>query len=259
MRNLRYCIRVGVMSAALLPVDAGAAGIAIENHSTMASFQSSPFYAYVTGGVGLSGRKAHGVRGVRQGPNDVPASSAGAAGNSVVTPEVISAARDVPDVFSLSSTASDYNKKFVSLGTQSGSVNPPFITLDVTPVSTSAGGGYGGYDLAVIDLGKNLADNTGNQNTEATTFEVELVSEGVFYPVGTINATLGNFLNVILLDISGIPGIPGYIDAIRVTDVTGAGNSSSGGLDVDGAITLNVYNATPVAAGSWGRIKALYR
>lgn len=257
MRTLRYLFPAALMLAGV-PPESRAAGVTIENFSSMSAFQSSAFYSYVTGGAGLTGRRATGVRGVRQGPNDVPATSAGAAGNTVVTTEVLTAANDVPDVFSLSSTASYYDKRFVSVGT-TASGSAPFITLDVTPVATGASGGYNGYDIAVFDLGKNLATGTGNQNTEGTIFDVELVSEGVFYSVGTITATTGNFMNVILLDVTGIAGIPAYIDAIRITDVTGSGTSASGGLDVDGALTLNVYSATPALPTSWGRLKALYR
>ncbi|MBI5710603.1 MAG: hypothetical protein HZC42_09920 [Candidatus Eisenbacteria bacterium] len=259
MHNLRYLIPAALLLAGI-PLESRAAGVTIESFSTMSAFQSSAFYSYATGGAGLTGRKATGVRGVRQGPSDVPAASAGAANNTTVTTEVLTAAKDVPDVFSLSSTASYYDKKFVSVGTSTSSTNPPYITLDLTPVATASAGGYsGGYDIAVFDLGKNLATGTGNQNTEATIFDVELVSEGVFYNVGTITATGGNFINVILLNVTGITGIPAYIDAIKITDVTGSGTSASGGLDVDGALTLNVYTATAAVPTSWGRLKVLYK
>ncbi|MBI5835757.1 MAG: hypothetical protein HZB25_00805 [Candidatus Eisenbacteria bacterium] len=246
-----------ILAAGLAEIG-NAAGIGVETYSSMAAFQSSPLYTHITGGGGASARKVRGVRAVRQGPADVPPASAGGAGNAVVTTEIEAAAKDVPDVLSLNSTASFYNKKFVSLGTNTVSPNP-FITLDLEPVSTLPGAGYSGYDIVIFDLGKNLASGTGNNNTEATTFEVELVSSGVFYPVGTITATMGNFINAILLDITGIPGIPVFIDAIRITDVTGAGPSTSGGIDVDGVLTLNVYVPTPVVPTSWGQLKTAYR
>ena len=257
MRPLGYSILTLLLLVMVIPAPVLAAGVTIENFSTMSAFQSSPLYSYLTGGSGLAVRKTQGVRGVRQGPSDVPTASAGAVNNVTVTPEILSAARDVPEVFSLSSTASFYDKKFVSLGT-SASGEAPFITLDITPASSSVEGGYNGYDIVVFDLGKNLATGTGNNNTEGTTFQVELVSAGVFYEVGSITATMGNFINAVLLDITGVPGIPPYVDAVRITDVTGGGPTASGGIDVDGALTLNLY--TPVAAGAttWGKLKSLY-
>jgi hypothetical protein len=248
-----------VLAVALQPAPASAAGATIESFSTMSAFQSSPLYAHITGGSGALDRKARGARAVRQGPSDVPSASAGTLNNTVVSTEINDAVRDVPNVFSLNSTASFYDKKFVSLGTNSSTTNPPFITIDLTPVATAQDGGYQGYDIVVFDLGKNLANGTGNSNTEATTFQVELVSDGVFYEVGSITATTGNFVNAILLDVTGIPGIPPQIDAIRITDVSGAGTSASGGLDVDGALTLNVYAPTPAARETWGAVKRLYR
>jgi hypothetical protein len=248
-----------VLAVALQPAPAAASGATIQSYSTMSAFQSSPLYAHITGGVGALDRKARGARAVRQGPNDVPAASAGALNNTVVSAEIDNAVRDVPNVFSLNSTSTFYDKKFVSLGTNTSATNPPFITIDLTPVATAQDGGFEGYDIVVFDLGKNLATGTGNSNTEATTFQVELVSDGVFYEVGSITATTGNFVNAILLDVTGIPGIPPQIDAIRITDVTGSGTAASGGLDVDGALTLNVYAPTPAARESWGAVKRMYK
>ena len=259
MKTLGYSLFALLLVLTALPAPGHAAGVSMESFSTISAFQGSPLYAYITGGSGAIARKSQGVRGVRQGPSDVSAASAGAANNTVVTSEILSAVGDVPDVFSLNSNSSFYDKKFVSLGTNSSSSNPPFITIDVTPASTLSGGGYNGYDLVVFDLGKNLATGTGNSNTEATTFEVELMSEGVFYSVGSITATTGNFINAILLDVTDIPGIPAYINAVRLTDVTGGGVSASGSLDVDGALTLNIYTPTPVAPVTWGTLKALYK
>ena len=241
------------------PAPAAAAGVTIQSFSTRSAFQSSPLYAFITGGSGALERKARGVRAIRQGPSDVPTTSAGALNNAVVSAEIVNATSNVPDVFSLSATASFYDKKFVSLGTNASAADPPFITLDLTPVATAQDGGFQGYDIVVFDLGKNLATGTGNSNTEATSFQVELVSDGVFYEVGSITATTGNFVNAILLDVTGIPGIPLQIDAIRITDVSGAGVPASGGLDVDGALTLNVYAPTPTARETWGAVKKLYR
>jgi hypothetical protein len=258
MRRVRAVPLALLLAVLLPPAPARAAGITIQSFSTMSAFQSSPLYSHITGGGGALERKARGVRAVRQGPSDVPAASAGAASNTTVSTEVANAAKDVPDVFSLNSSSSYYNKRFVSLGTNSNSSDPPYITLDLTPVATAQDGGFEGYDIVVFDLGKNLASGTGNSNTEATTFQVELVSEGVFYQVGSITATTGNFINAILLDVTGLPGIPAEIDAIRITDVSGGGVSASGGLDVDGALTLNVYTPVPVVPSSWGAVKVAY-
>jgi hypothetical protein len=243
----------------LRPAPAAAAGVTIQSFSTMSAFQSSALYAHITGGSGALERKARGARAVRQGPSDVPSSSAGALSNTVVSSEIVNAVSNVPDVFSLSSTSSFYDKKFVSLGTDASTTNPPYITLDLTPVATAPDGGFQGYDIVVFDLGKSLASGTGNSNTEATTFQVELVSEGVFYEAGSVTATTGNFINAILLDVTGIPGIPLQIDAVRITDVSGGGVPASGGLDVDGALTLNVYSPTPALQDTWGAVKRLYK
>lgn len=243
----------------LQPAPAGAASVTIQSFSNMSAFQTSPLYVYLTGGSGALQRQARGVRAIRQGPSDVPTASAGALNNTVVSAEIVSAARDIPDVLSLNSVSSFYDKKFVSLGTNASATDPPYITLDLTPVATAQDGGFQGYDIVVFDLGKSLASGTGNSNTEATTFQVELASEGIFYEIGSITATTGNFINAILLDVTGIPGIPPQIDAIRITDVSGAGVSASGGLDVDGALSLNVYVPTPTAQESWGAVKRLYK
>lgn len=247
-----------ILAAVCLTTTGTAASVTIQSFSSMSAFQSSPLYIY-TGGSGALERKARGARAVRQGTSDVPAASAGMLNNTVVSEEINIAVRDVPDVFSLSSVSSAYDKKFVSLGTNSGTANPPYITIDLTPVATGQDGGFEGYDIVVFDLGKNLATGTGNSNTEATTFQVELVSEGAFYEVGSITVTTGNFINAILLDVTGIPGVPLQIDAIRITDVSGGGTNASGGLDVDGALTLNVYSPVPVVPLTWGNIKTLYK
>lgn len=258
MRRDRAVPLALLLAALLPPAPARAAGVAIQSFSTMSAFQGSALYAHITGGAGVLERKARGVRAVRQGPNDVPAASAGAASNTTVSIEVANAAKDVPDVFSLDASAAHYDKRFVSLGTNTDAGNPPYVTLDLTPVATAQDGGFNGYDIVVFDLGKSLASGTGNSNTEATSFQVELVSEGVFYQVGSITATTGNFINAILLDVTGLPGVPAEIDAIRITDVSGGGVSASGGLDVDGALTLNVYTVVPALASTWGAVKAAY-
>jgi hypothetical protein len=259
MRILATTLLVLAVLVTLAPAPARAAAVTIENFSTMSQFQSSALYAYITGSAGgVSARKANNVRGVRQGQSDVPTSSAGAASNTVVTSEILAAASAVPDVFSLNATATYYDKKFVSLGT-STATPAPYIDIELTPVSTLSGSGYNGYDIVVFDLGKSLVSGSGNNNTEATTFQVELLSQGTFYSVGSITSTMGNFINAILLDVSGIIGMPDVIDAVRITDVTGGGTAASGGIDVDGALTLNVATVVATEPVSWGAIKSLYQ
>jgi len=259
MRQAAHALTIILSATLLLPAGSQAASISLQSFNSMAEFQASTLYAFVTGtGGGLSGRKAHGVSSLRQGSSAVPSTSAGAPGNEAVTSEILSAATDVPDVFSLSSTPAQYDKKFVSLGSAASGA-PPFITVEIPPASTGPAGGLNGYDIVVFDLGKNLATGTGNQNTEATIFQVELLGDGAVYQVGTISATGGNFINAILLDISGIPGIPSTVDAVRVVDVTGTTNPTSGGLDLDGALTLNPDSSTPTRAASWGAVKTRYR
>jgi hypothetical protein len=189
---------------------------------------------------------------------EVPAASAGAAGNSVITSEVVTAVGDVPECLSLSGASSYYTKKFLSIGNEaSGSF--PNLTLQIEPASSASAGGFNGYDILILDLGKNLASGTGNGNSEGTVFEVELVSQGQRFPVGSITNSGGNYVNAILLDLTGIPGIPAALDAIRLTDTVGNGNSAGGALDVDGVITLNPAGVTPTRGSTWGRLKSSYR
>ena len=244
---------------ALPAFDALAAGVSVQSFGSMTEFQASPLYAYVTGAPGGAAvHKARGVNAVRQGSLDVPAASAGAAGNSVITSEVSTAVSDVPDCLSLSSASSFYNKKFLSIGTEA-SGSSPNLALQIEPASTASAGGFNGYDILILDLGKNLASGTGNGNSEATTFEVELVSLGQRFTVGSINNSGGNYVNAILLDLTGLPGAPAALDAVRLLDTVGNGNSANGALDVDGVITLNPASLTPTRGTTWGRLKSAYR
>ncbi|HKQ59581.1 MAG TPA: hypothetical protein VJY35_17100 [Candidatus Eisenbacteria bacterium] len=236
-----------------------AAGVSVQSFGSMAEFQASPLYAYVTGAPGGAAQhKARGVNALRQGTLEVPAASAGSAGNSVITSEVATAVGDVPDCLSLSGASSFYNKKFLSIGNEA-SGNSPNLTLEIEAASSGSAGGFNGYDILILDLGKNLANGTGNGNTEATVFEVELVSQGQRFSVGSITNSGGNYVNAILLDITGIPGIPAALDAVRLTDTVGNGNPAGGALDVDGVITLNPASLTPTRGTTWGRLKSTYR
>jgi hypothetical protein len=244
-----------------LPLAADAAGVAARNYSTMEEFQASSLYQYITsmpGGPALN--SVTGLYTVQQGSEDIPVNSAGFQGNSVVSTEVLLAVSGVPDVFSGSSNSLDYEKKFVSTGSGDVAGASPHLLLSLPPVSTLPEGGYQGYDIAIIDLGKNLSDGSGKQNSEATTFLVELTAEGVVYGVGQIRGTGGNFINIILLDVSGIPGMPDEVDGVRLVDVDDGSSSAREALDVDGVVRLNSDQPTQVQdSASWGRVKSLYR
>jgi hypothetical protein len=105
-------------------------------------------------------------------------------------------------------------------------------------------GGYNGYDIAIFDIGENLVSDVGRKNSERTDFDVELVSDGTPYSVGQINNTGGDFINVVLLDVTGIPGIPPVIDAVRIIDVSGTINPTRESIDLDGVLRLNHDPAT---------------
>jgi hypothetical protein len=227
----------------------------------MDAFQASPLYSYIMtyeGGPALNSATA--VFAVQQGSSNIPANSAGGLGNSVVSVEILQAVMGIPDVLEGSSNSADYVKRFVSLGNGESSGSPPALFVDLPRVWSGGSGGYGGYDIAIIDLGKNLSAGSGKQNAEATVFQVELMAEGVIYDVGQINGSGGNFINVILLDVTGIPGIPPEVDGLRIVDVSGDGASEREALDVDGVLRLNADQPTQVSTlTTWGRIRALSR
>jgi len=250
---------LAIVMTLLSALNVFAAGVTVQSFNSMAEFQASPLYTFVNGAPGGAVQaKARGVRELKQGSADVPSASAGALNNSAVTGEVVTAATDVPECLSGNTTSSFYNKKFLSLGTETGG-NAPHLTLDLKPVSTGATGGFNGYDLVIFDLGKNLASGTGNGNGEGTTFAVELVSQGQTFTVGSITNSGGNFVNAILIDLTGIPGIPATIDAVRILDTTGSGVSANGTIDVDGVLTLNPAGITATQGSSWGHLKSAYR
>jgi hypothetical protein len=256
--NRRLSLLAAVL--AILPAhDALAAGVTVQSFNSMAEFQASPLYTFINGAPGGAAQtKARGVRALKQGSADVPTASAGTLNNSAVTSEVLAAATDIPDCLSGNTTSSFYNKKFISLGTETGGA-APYLTLDIVPAFTTASGGFNGYDIVILDLGKNLASGTGNGNGEGTTFAVELVSQGQFFTIGSITNSGGNFVNAILLDLTGIPGVPATIDAVRLVDTTGSGVSANGTIDVDGVLTLNPAATTATRGTTWGQLKSAYR
>ncbi len=243
----------------LSALNAFAAGVSVQSFNSMAAFQSSSLYSFINGAPGGAAQsRARGVRALHQGSADVPTASAGTLNNSTVTSEVLAAATNVPDCLSLNATAGFYDKKFISLGTETAGT-APYMTVEIKPASTQASGGFNGYDIVIFDLGKNLATGTGNGNTEGTTFSVELLSGGQTFTVGTITNSGGQYVNAILLDVTGIPGLPASIDGVRLTDTTGSGVSASGALDIDGVLTLNPATVTPTHTVSWGHLKGSYR
>ena len=83
MQTRRLVAILCVLSLTIPVSQVFAAGISVQSFADMASFQSSALYAHITGAPGGPGNaRTLGVRGVRQGPSDVPAASAGAVNNA---------------------------------------------------------------------------------------------------------------------------------------------------------------------------------
>jgi hypothetical protein len=57
MKPLGYSILTLLLLVTVLPAPVLAAGVTVENFSTMTAFQSSPLYSYLSGGTGLAVRK----------------------------------------------------------------------------------------------------------------------------------------------------------------------------------------------------------
>jgi hypothetical protein len=108
-------------------------------------------------------------------------------------------------------------------------------------------------------IGQDLVTDTGQKNSERTVLEVQLISEGTPYPVGQITNSGGDFINVILLDVSGIPGLPAVIDGLRLIDVSGTITPTKESLDIDGVRRLSHDPDIQTVATSWGWIKAQRR
>src|SRR5262249_3030996 len=166
---------------------AHAAGVTVQSFADMASFPPSPFYVDVTTLLagGPSGNCATGVEQVAQGDAAVPSGSAGGPLNALVTPEIVSAAAGVPTVFSGATDTALYAKQYVSVGNETSGGANPTLELDIPPVNL-AGATFLGYEIAIVDLGENLAPGSGSRNSERTTFRGESSAGGGPVQVGQI-------------------------------------------------------------------------
>ena len=235
------------------------AGILVQSFPSQAAFQASPLYTYLTAlKAGLAANSASGVMGIHQGTELVPTSSAGAPANNQITAEVQAAALIEPTVMAGAADSASYHKQFVSLGTDVSGLGPS-LDLVLPPVVADTLGGFMGYDIAVFDIGEDLVSDTGRKNSERTTFSVELQSEGTFYTIGTMTNSGGDYINVILLDVSGIPGIPATVDEIHIVDAVGTILPVDQCLDVEAVVRLHDGVTTPARAMSWGALKASRR
>ena len=239
---------------------ARAAGVTVQSFASMDAFQASPFYIYVTQTL-TGGAPAHcatSVEAVAQGDQAVPTSSAGAASNTSVTAEILSAAGDTPTVFGGASDSMFYLKQYVSLGNETTGGPVPTLEMDIPPTSAAGFGGFQGYEIAIIDIGSNLVPGTGSRNSERTYFRVASSAGGSIALVGQITNTGGDFINVILLDLDGLTGLGGNVDRLYVVDASGHNPPQKGAIDVDGALTL-ADPAVPTQVSTWGALKATYR
>ena len=239
---------------------ARAAGVTVQSFASMAAFEASPFYVYVTQTL-TGGAPAHcatSVEAVAQGDQAVPTSSAGAASNTSVTAEILSAAGDTPTVFGGASDSMFYLKQYVSLGNETSGGPVPTLEMDIPPTSAAGAGGFQGYEIAIVDIGSNLVPGTGSRNSERTYFRVESSAGGSIVQVGQITNTGGDFINVILLDLDGLTGLGGNVDRLYVVDASGHNPPQKGAIDVDGALTL-ADPAVPTQVSTWGALKATYR
>jgi hypothetical protein len=260
-KGLIVVVAIALAVSALAAGPCAAAGVLVQWFPNQAAFQASPFYAFVNDTLqsGLAANSARAVAACWQGDLVVPASSAGAPSNTEVTPEVETAASGVPTVFGGSSDPAAYEKMYVALGNEStGSVSPE-LALSLAPVATDSTGGYLGYDIAVIDLGQELAAGSGSKSQERTSFAVRLASDVLRFSAGTITNSGGDAVNVILIDLTGIVGIPESVDLVYITDASGTKRPQLGSLDVDGAINLHPAVPVPTRPATWGSLKAAYR
>ena len=68
----------------------------------------------------------------------------------------------------------------------------------------------------------------------------------------------GNYINVILLDLDGLPSAPSTVDRLDIVDASGHNPPQKGSLDIDGVVRLT-DNAVPTLSATWGRMKSAYR
>lgn len=246
--------------AALVAPPAHAAGVLVQSFADMAAFQASPFYNYVvnqlSGGLGSNCPAL--VTNVAQGDAAVPWSSAGAPLNVTVTSEVESALDGSPTVFSGSTDTTSYEKQFVSIGNETQGGGTPQTQIAIPPISLpSASGFLGTYEVAVIDLGDALVPASGSKNSERSTFRVENSTFPLSYLVGQITNSGGSYINVILLDLDGLPGGPTLVDRLDIVDASGHNPPQKGSLDIDGVVRLT-DNLVPTLSATWGRMKSAY-
>jgi len=251
-----------LLALALAAAPARAAGVSVQSFASMASFQASPFYSYITTALsgGVAVHSAMSVDTVKQGDTAVPLASAGAALNQSVTSEIASAICGVPTVLSGSTDTSFYAKQYVSIGNESSSGMTPTLEVAIPPVAPAGPGAFQGYEIAIIDLGQNLAPGSGTRNSERTYFRVASSAGGGAIPVGQITNTGGDYINVILLDIDGLTGLAGgVVDRVLVVDASGHNPPQKGSIDVDGVLGLGGDAPVAAVASTWGSLKARYR
>jgi hypothetical protein len=257
-RTLQLAVAVGLVVGTAAP--SSAFGVIVESYPNMSSFQASTLYDYITTVMvgGPTSNCALSVVSVLQGADAVPPASAGGPNNATVTLAVDAAAGGVPTALSGSSDTTAYLQQFVSIGNAvSGPAPQLVVSMPALPTTFSAG--YLGYELAIVDLGKDLAPGSGNKNTERTTFRVQWSGDGVWHTVGSVTNTGGDFINVILLDLDGLPGAPTQVDQVQLEDAGGINPPQKGALDVDGVLRLTADPAVPTLVSTWGAVKAIYR
>ena len=259
-RTLRAVLVAAALAVAFGSSAAQAAGVVVQSYSTMAAFQASPFYDFVMNQLpGGPGANSPGlISTVEQGDAAIAWSSAGGPLNSTVTHEVESAADGVPTVFAGSTDTTSYHKQFVALGNETLGGATPTMQVCLPTISLPAVGGFQGYEVAVVDLGDNLAPGTGSRNSERTSFRIESSSGGGSFFVAQITNTGSNYINVVLLDLDGIPGAPASIDRLDIVDASGHNPPVKGSLDVDGVLRLT-DDSTPTLSSTWGHLKSVYR
>lgn len=260
MEGRRSALLLTACVLALCADPARAAGVTVQSFASMAAFQASPFYIYVTQTL-TGGAPAHcatSVEAVAQGDQAVPGSSAGAVSNNLVTEEILGAADDVPTVFSGVPDSLFYLKQYVSLGNETSGGPVPTLEMDIPPTAAAGAGGFQGYEIAIVDIGSDLVPGTGSRTSERTYFRVESSAGGGIVQVGQITNTVGDFVNVILLDLDGLTGLGGNVDHLYVVDASGHNPPQKGSIDVDGALSL-ADPAVPTQVSTWGKLKASYR
>jgi hypothetical protein len=257
-KGVTALLSCGVLLLSAVP--SAAQLVSVEVFASQAEFQASALYAHVQSLPG--GFPAHtpfACNLIQQGSSMVPPSSAGSLNNTIVSAEIDVALLGAPTVFSGASDFLSYLKQYVSLGNEAGAGPTAEVHVALPVVPTGGTGGYNGYDIAIFDIGQNLLPETGRKNSERADYYVELVSDGTPHYVGQLTNTGGDFINVILLDLNGIVGIPAFIDEVHVVDAPGTANPRLESVDIDGIVRLNYDPATQVEFSTWGRIKAIHR